>query len=151
MSLLSLKKNQTSSEPIEWLDFETAVERNKKDKKPFFIDMYTDWCGWCTKMDVSTFQDPDVVKFINKNFHAVKFNPETTKAVAFRGRLYEKKRYPNLGNKEYNELGVSLLDSRMSFPTFVILSKNEVKMGTIPGYQAPGVLISKAKSIARIK
>lgn len=140
-----------AQDEIEWTDFETAVDLNKKDKKPFFIDMYTDWCGWCAKMHHSTFKDPEVVKFINKNFHAVRFNPETVKSVAYRGKLYEIKKYPKYKNKSYNELALSLMDGKMGFPTFVVLSKKEVKMGTIPGYQAPGVLIAKLKAMAKVK
>jgi thioredoxin-related protein len=39
---------------IEWLDFETAVVKMKTHPKKMFIDMYTDWCGWCKKMDKET-------------------------------------------------------------------------------------------------
>ena len=29
---------------IKWYTIEEAVELNKKKKKKFFIDLYTDWC-----------------------------------------------------------------------------------------------------------
>lgn len=51
---------------IRWYSIEEAVELNSKskakDKKKFFIDVYTDWCGWCKKMDANTFTDPVIVK-----------------------------------------------------------------------------------------
>ncbi len=138
-----------SSAAIQWTDFETAVENNKNDPKPFFIDMYTDWCGWCSKMDMSTFASADVVEFVSENFHAVKFNPEKEESIAYRGKVYERKDYPQF-KRAYNELAVSLMGSNMSFPTIVILSKKEVKMGTIPGFQVAEVLIAKAKALAKI-
>ncbi len=136
------------TDQIVWTDFESAVEANEDDKKPFFIDMYTDWCGYCRKMNASTFRDEKVVEFLSKNFHTVKMNPEKVAAIAYKGNLYERKTY---GKKQYNELAVNMLSGKMSFPTFVILSKKEVRLGTIPGYQAPVVLISKVKAIAKIK
>lgn len=127
---------------IEWLDFETAIDRNQTEKKFIFIDMYTDWCGWCKKMDASTFKNSSVINYIDQNFYAVKFNPETTDAVAYKEVLYEK---IILANKAYNELAVNLLAGKMVFPSFVVLNKREVKRGVIPGYQAAPQLLSALK------
>jgi thioredoxin-related protein len=124
---------------IEWSDFETAMDKNAEKKKLIFIDMYTDWCGWCKKMDQTTFKNQEVVTFMNENFHAVKMNPESSEAIVFREKLYELKDY---NGKKYNELAVNLLGGKMSFPSFIILSKKEVKIGTITGYQSPSQLLS---------
>lgn len=123
---------------ILWLDFETAMEKNEKAKKPVFIDVYTNWCGWCTKMDMSTFKDKEVIEFINQNFLAVKLNAEQKEGIVFKKKLYEYKTY---GRSGYNELAVQLLNSKMSFPSYVILSKKAVKLNTIVGYKKPKELI----------
>ncbi len=34
---------QTEESPVRWMTFEEAVERSKVDKRPVFIDVYTDW------------------------------------------------------------------------------------------------------------
>jgi uncharacterized protein YyaL (SSP411 family) len=49
-------------EAVNWVTFEQAVELSKKDKRKVFIDVYTDWCGWCKVMDKNTFSDPKVAK-----------------------------------------------------------------------------------------
>lgn len=127
-----------SSDKIEWLDFETAIDRNQKNKKYIFIDIYTDWCGWCKKMDASTFVHPEVVTYLNENCYSVKMNAESKDPIPYKGVLYESKLY---GNKEYNSLAHSLLDAKMSFPSFVVLNKKEVKAGKIIGYKdAPSFL-----------
>ena len=61
---------------IEWLSFEEAVKRNEKEPKKFIVDVYTDWCGWCKKMDANTFTNPVIIKYINENYWAVKLNAE---------------------------------------------------------------------------
>ncbi len=132
----------TPQASIEWLDMETAADRNKEQKKFFFIDIYTDWCGWCKKMDQSTFKDSAVVDYMNQHFYAVKMNAESKDPIAYKEVLYELKMYSGKG---YNELAVNLLSGKMSFPSFVVLSKKEVKIGTIVGYQKPTELLLALK------
>ncbi len=135
------------TETIEWLDFETAIDRNDDKKKFIFIDIYTDWCGWCKKMDATTFKDPDVVDYLSEHFYSVKMNAESKEGIVFNEVLYEYKLYN--GNKGYNELAVSLLGGKMSFPSFVVLSKKEVKLGSIIGYKDARSLLSSLKSYVK--
>jgi len=128
---------------IEWLDMETAADRNKENKKLIFIDVYTDWCGWCKKMDQSTFKDSAVVAYMNEHFYAVKMNAESKDPIAYKEVLYE---YKTFSGKGYNELAVNLLSGKMSFPSFVVLSKKEAKLGTIIGFQKPTELLLTLKS-----
>ncbi|MFT4602488.1 MAG: thioredoxin-related protein [Arenicella sp.] len=127
------------AEAIVWFDFESAIDQNEIEKKPIFIDIYTSWCGWCTRMDESTFKDPKVVSYMNEHFYAVKMDAESKEAIAFKEKLYEAKNY---NGKTYNELAVNLMGGKMSFPSFVILSKRQVKIGKINGYKKPTELIS---------
>lgn len=131
-----------SKESIEWLNLETAADRNKEEKKFFFLDIYTDWCGWCKKMDQSTFKDSSVVAYMNEHFFAVKMNAESKAPIAYIEVLYE---YKMFNGKGYNELAVNLLSGKMSFPSFVVLSKKEVKVGTLVGFQKPTELLLALK------
>lgn len=128
---------------IKWYDFETAIDLSHENKKFIFIDIYTDWCGWCKKMDATTFKDPAVIEYMNTHFYAVKMNAETKESIAYKGNLYEYKQYNSKSG--YNTLAVSLLNSKLSFPSFVILNKNEVKKGTILGFKSPAALIKELK------
>jgi len=38
---------------VMWYSWEEAVEANKEEPRKFFVDVYTDWCGWCKRMDLS--------------------------------------------------------------------------------------------------
>lgn len=127
---------------IIWYNMESAADANKEVKKFIFIDIYTDWCGWCKKMDQSTFLDSGVVAYMNEHFYAVKMNAESKDPIAYKEVLYEYKMYATKG---YNELAVNLLSGQMSFPSFVILSKKEVKLGVISGYKKPTEFILALK------
>ncbi|MBT8264521.1 MAG: thioredoxin family protein, partial [Muriicola sp.] len=47
------------AQEVQWLSLEEATElaTSEKNPKKIFIDVYTDWCGWCKKMDKDTFQN----------------------------------------------------------------------------------------------
>jgi thioredoxin-related protein len=73
---------------IKWMTMEQAYKASKVIDKPLFIDVYTSWCGWCKRMDQTTFQDPTVASYINANFHPVKFDAETNDTIQFLERPY---------------------------------------------------------------
>ena len=130
------KAQQASPAPtdkIKWLDFEQAVELNKKKPKKMFIDMYTDWCGWCKKMDASTFINPVIVAYMNEKFYAVKFNAERKDTITFNGTKFITQN--PAGSRSSHDLAKELLSGRMSYPSFVILDDKLNKVTTVPGYR----------------
>jgi len=130
------QKSQTppsSSAKIKWMDFEEAVALNKKKPKKIFIDMYTDWCGWCKKMDGATFINPVIVEYMNANYYAVKFNAERKDTVVYNGTKFVN---PNpTGQRSSHQLAMELLSGRMSYPSFIFLDENLNKITTVPGYR----------------
>lgn len=120
---------------IKWYTIEEAVELNKKKKKKFFIDLYTDWCGWCKKMDANTFTDPIIAQYMNENFWPVKFDAESSEPVTVNGQEFVN---PNPNKRRSShQLAVALLNGKMSYPSFAFLDQ-EVKLITVlPGYNPP--------------
>lgn len=120
---------------ITWYSIEEAVELNKKKKKKFFVDVYTDWCGWCKKMDASTFIDPVIAKYMSENYYAVKFDAESKAPITINGQEYVN---TNPGTKRStHQLAVALLNRKLSYPSFVFLDE-EVKLITVlPGFNPP--------------
>lgn len=120
--------------PVKWMSFEEAVEKAKTQKRKIFIDVYTDWCGWCKVMDKSTFPDPEIAKLLNENFYPVKLDAEQTADINFDGHTFK---YVPMGNKGVHQLASSLLNNQMSYPNFVFLDENFKMIGNIPGYRKP--------------
>ncbi|MFI5385587.1 MAG: thioredoxin family protein [Fimbriimonadales bacterium] len=61
---------------ISWAKaYSTAKSQAKSSHKLIMIDFYTDWCGWCKKLDSDTYPSPQVVKE-SKNFVSVKLDAE---------------------------------------------------------------------------
>jgi thiol:disulfide interchange protein len=40
--------------------FDEALARARSEKKLLLVDVYTDWCGWCKKLDREVFSDARV-------------------------------------------------------------------------------------------
>lgn len=119
---------------IEWLSWEEAIERSKSDSNPkkIFVDVYTDWCGWCKRMDAVTFNDPKVKAYMQNNFYMVKLNAEQKEDIKFNNRTFK---YVASGRRGYHELAAELLQGQLSYPTVVFLDE-EVKIVTVvPGFQ----------------
>lgn len=126
------EKNGAQAE-IKWLSMEEAMALHEKEPKYWIIDVYTDWCGWCKRMDATTFQDPHIVKEINAHFYAVKLDAEQKEDIVVKDRTYK---YVSQGQRGYNELAAELLQGRLSYPTTVYLDKNINIIQPLPGFQS---------------
>ncbi len=114
----------------DWADLKTLSEEDKRGKK-YLVDLYTEWCGWCKRMDKTTFRDPAVVDFINRNYIAIKFDAEHKGNIEFKSHVF---RYQRSILRGYHELAMALVEE-MKFPTVVFLDENADLIQSIPGYQ----------------
>lgn len=112
-----------SQDQITWLKFEEAVAANQSDPKMLLVDVYTDWCGWCKKMDKETFTDPEVVKYVNENFYAVKLNAE------------DNERTFDFMGKKFSEAQMAASMRIRSYPNFVIIEPTLQNIAQLPGYR----------------
>lgn len=120
---------KTTSNEINWLSIEEAYEKAKVTPKKTIIDVYTGWCGWCKVMDKKTFKNPEVVKFINDNYYAVKLDAESKEDITVGDKTYSY----NEANRA-NDAAVTLLQGKMSYPSIVYLDEQFNMIQPIPGY-----------------
>lgn len=137
--------DQVSDTELKWLTVEEASNLGTgTNKKKFLVDVYTDWCGWCKVMDKKTFTDPSVIKYLNENFHVVKFNAEQQEPVLFKGKKYE---WEPIGRNGINGLGMELLQGRLSYPTIVYLNEKLEPITVSPGYKKPEELLAELNAL----
>ena len=138
-SLASAEHDKSDAKKkIKWLSLEQAIKLNKKNPKKILIDVYTDWCGYCKKMDRETFTNSEVAKEINKNYYAVKFNAEQKEPITFKGKKYD---YIKNGSRGVHSLAASLLQNKLSYPSMVYLTEDLELIQPVPGYLTPSQIL----------
>lgn len=126
----SLSFAAKAQDQIKWLKFEEAIAANAQSPKMLLVDVYTDWCGWCKKMDQETFTDPKVIAHINTNFYAVKMNAENTQRT-----------FDFMG-KQYTEAQMAAAMRVRSYPNFVIIEPKLQNIAQLPGYRTPDAFLA---------
>jgi len=69
-----------------WESFNAGMDKAKASKKTILVDIYTDWCSWCKKMDASTYSDTKVKEYLKKNFTIIKLNAEGKTPIVYKGK-----------------------------------------------------------------
>lgn len=118
---------------VRWYSIEEAVALAKTDPRPIFVDTYTDWCGWCKKLDKDTFSNPVIAEILNTKYYAVKFDAEGNEPVTFQGR-----KFVNDGSLgKTHQLAYALLQGKLGYPTVVFLTANSELITPVSGYKTP--------------
>lgn len=101
---------------IQWeRNFEQAAKKARKAGKPIIVDFWADWCGWCHRLDKTTYADPWVARKV-QDFVAAKVDTE--------------------GSRKERDVAVKYQVT--SLPTIVFLSPMGRQLGRVNGFQGPG-------------
>jgi len=122
------KTVKIKTEEIKWLSYDEAAKLSTKKPRKIFIDVYTDWCGWCKRMDKTTMQDAKVIAYMNKKYYAVKLNAESGKKIEYKGKSMTEQ---ELASQVFHATG---------FPTTVYLDESQNVLQPLSGYLEADVL-----------
>lgn len=109
---------------INWLSsYNRGMSRAKNTGKSVMIDFYTDWCGWCKKLDSDTYKDKEVLSLAG-NLVCIKIDADKNKSIA----------------QQYNVRG---------YPTILFLNSSGEELGRISGYLPARPFAQKMKSFLK--
>jgi thioredoxin-like negative regulator of GroEL len=95
--------------------FEDALKKARAADKPVMIDFWAEWCGWCHRLDKTTYMDPAVLA-LAKDFVAVKVNTEG----------------------EPRDVAVAIRYDVSSLPTIMVVSPRGRPIARVNGFVGPG-------------
>lgn len=107
-----------------WYPFNDGLESATKENKKILMDVYTDWCAWCKRMDKDVYAQSDVQALLNKFFILVKLNAESNNEVAYNDQTLTETLLAQ-------ELGVD------GYPSTIFFLPNGEVITAVPGYVAP--------------
>jgi thioredoxin-like negative regulator of GroEL len=95
--------------------FEDAQKKARSARKPIMVDFWAEWCGWCHRLDQTTYVDPAVVK-LSEAFVPVKVDTE--------------------GGRKQTE--IALRYNVSTLPTIIFLSAGGRQVLKVGQFQGPG-------------
>ena len=106
---------------VTWVTFNEGLTKAKAENKKVVLDVYTDWCSWCKKMDAEVYTDPAVAKLLQEKFVAIKLNAEASSSISYDNNSYT--------NAEFSQaLGVT------GYPATVFFGTDTKPITLLPGY-----------------
>ncbi len=106
---------------LKWHDFNDGFAEAKKTNKKILIDVYTDWCGWCKRMDSQTYADKQVAKYLGERYVLVKLNAESARKLFYK-------------DKELTEREFSTSFGISGYPATLFLKSNGEAITIYPGF-----------------
>lgn len=127
-----------AQEKVNWISMGEALEAQKEEPRKIIMDAYTNWCYPCKLMDKNTFGNPDVAKFINENFYAVKFDAEGNEEVNYKGDVFSNPKYDpkRAGRRNYQHDFAKALKIS-AYPTIAFFDEAGNLIAPVPGYLKP--------------
>jgi thioredoxin-related protein len=106
---------------VTWMKYDQAVELAKKQNKHLIVDFATTWCGWCKRMQATTYQDPKILETIAKDFVAAEVDGDSYNVI-------------KLKDGDITEKGLTLQFGVRGYPTTWFLESDGKKIAPVSGY-----------------
>jgi thioredoxin-related protein len=119
-----ISTSMKTADELKWVGFDEGYKLSQKKGKIMLVDVYTDWCGWCKRMDRDTYAQSEIIGLINQDYVAIKFNPEATGTYTFEGKQYNGQ-----------QLAAALSQNKLSgYPTTIFYHPKSKKTSVVGGY-----------------
>ena len=106
---------------VAWRPWDRGMDEARDSNRPVLVDVYTDWCGWCRRMEADVYSRPEVRDYLSRKFVTIKLNAEARDAARYEGRAFTSR---SLAAR----FGVN------GYPTTIFLRASGDRPVNVPGY-----------------
>jgi thioredoxin-related protein len=121
MLLAPLLAGSAGAAPVAWKGWNEGLAAAAGGTRPIIVDVYTDWCGWCKRMDRDVYARSDVSGYLNEHFVMVRLNAESAERVTYTGRSMTARALAG---------GFQVT----GYPTTIFLRPDGTRLVNVPGY-----------------
>jgi thioredoxin-related protein len=119
----------------DWHGWDEGLRLAAATGRPVIVDVYTDWCGWCRRMDHDVYSRPAVSDYLRSRYVTIRINAESNTAARYEGRA-----------TTYEELAQRFRVS--GYPTTIFLRSTGAHMANVPGYLPPDQFLLLLRYVA---
>ncbi|MBI1797243.1 MAG: thioredoxin family protein [Candidatus Eisenbacteria bacterium] len=123
LALLALPAapGRTAVPPLAWRAWDRGLDEAKSSGRHVLVDVYTDWCGWCRRMEADVYTRPEIRDYLARKFVLVKLNAEATDAARYQGKLFTSQ-------------ALAARFEVSDYPTTIFLKSGGDHLISVPGY-----------------
>ena len=74
---------------VQWMEFDAGLKAASASGKHIMVDVYTDWCGYCKKLESETYSEEGVRKVLAESYISVKLKGDSGKKLKVSARPIE--------------------------------------------------------------
>jgi thioredoxin-related protein len=106
---------------VAWRDWDSGLQEARRLDRPILVDVYTQWCGWCKRMDRDVYARPAVRDYLASKFVTIKIDAEAAKPAKYEGR-------------DHTSRSLAALFRVTGYPTTLFLRADGKHLVNVPGY-----------------
>jgi thioredoxin-related protein len=110
-----------SNDLIKWQKYDEALRKAKENHHHVLVNFSTKWCGYCKKMDASTYRDSGIVATLNEYFELALVDGDSYDLV-------------KLQDGDITEKGLTRQYGVRGYPTTWLLEPDGTKIAPVRGY-----------------
>jgi len=114
-------KGHASADGIQWRNYSEGSALSRNANKKMLVDVYTDWCTWCKRMDKETYSSAEVASYISEHFIPVRLNAES-------------KEVRQIDTMQATDAELATAFGVQEYPTTIFFTENGAPITSIPGY-----------------
>lgn len=106
---------------LNWREWDEGLREAAASRRPVLVDVYTDWCGWCKRMDRDVYTKSDVRDYLSRKFVTVKLDAEAAEPAHYQ-------------DQNFTSRSLAARFDITGYPTTIFLRANGDHLINAPGY-----------------